>query len=98
MPNHIHGTIVINDVGATHASPLRKQPRGVLSGSLGAIIGSYKSAVTKRIGREMNETGIWQRNYHEHIIRSDKELQNITDYILSNPTMWDADDENPVNR
>jgi len=73
MPNHVHGIIVIanNDVRAMHASPLRKRPRGVLPGSLGAIIGSYKSAVTKRIGREMNETGIWQRSYYEHIIRDE---------------------------
>ncbi|MBE0682357.1 MAG: transposase [Anaerolineales bacterium] len=74
MPNHVHAIIVINpmgenriatntsqSVGARHASPLR--PRGASSGSLGAIVGSFKSAVTKRIGRELNETGIWQRNY-----------------------------------
>ena len=74
MPNHMHGIIFINgmdenriatarsqSVGARHASPLR--PRGVLPGSLGVIVGSFKSAVTKRIGRELNETGIWQRNY-----------------------------------
>jgi REP-associated tyrosine transposase len=76
MPNHVHGIIIINnmhenqiatvDVGARHASPLH--PRGILPDSLGAIIGSYKSAVTKRIGRELNETGIWQRNYMSHIL------------------------------
>jgi len=99
MPNHVHGIIVIanNDVRAMHASPLRKRPRGVLPGSLGAIIGSYKSAVTKRIGREMNETGIWQRSYYEHIIRDDKDLQNKTDYINANPLLWDQDDENSIN-
>lgn len=103
MPNHMHGIIVISadrmvtmDVGATHASPLQKRPRGVLPGSLGAIIGSYKSAVTKRIGRDMNETGIWQRNYYEHVIRNDKDLQNKTDYIEANPLLWEQDDENPV--
>ena len=70
MPNHMHGIIVINEngmatnsspfVGARHASPL---PRGVKPHSIGAIVGSFKSAVTKRIGRELNATGIWQRNY-----------------------------------
>ena len=82
MPNHVHGIIMIrNDesttVGATHASPLRipnSHPRGVSPGSLGAIVGSFKSAVTKRIGRELNATGIWQRNYYEHIIRDEKDL------------------------
>jgi putative transposase len=61
-------------------------------------VGSFKSAVTKRIGREHNATGIWQRNYYEHIIRDEKDLQNKTDYIESNPMLWDEDDENPINQ
>jgi len=108
MPNHVHGIIVIRadesasngivpqHVGATHASPLPKQPRGPAPRSLGAIVGSFKSAVTHRIGREHNATGIWQRNYYEHIIRDEKDLQCITDYIEANPSRWDEDDENPV--
>jgi hypothetical protein len=52
-------------------------------------------AVTRRIQREHNATGIWQRNYHEHIIRSEREMDNVWRYIESNPTQWDADDENP---
>jgi hypothetical protein len=58
MPNHVHGIIIVNGMGvARYASPLR--PHGTSSGSLGAIVGSFKSAVTKRIGHELNETGIW---------------------------------------
>ena len=45
----------------------------VKAGSLGAIVRSYKSAVPHRIGREFNATGIWQRNYYEHVIRDHKE-------------------------
>lgn len=37
---------------------------------------------------------VWQRNYYEHIIRNEKELQQKTDYILDNPSRWDEDDEN----
>ncbi|MDD2922275.1 MAG: hypothetical protein PHQ36_08315 [Anaerolineales bacterium] len=59
-------------------------------------MGSFKSAVTKRIGREHNATGIWQQNYYEHIIRDEKDLQRITDYINANPLRWNDDDENPV--
>ena len=107
MPNHVHGIIVINDahknnllpsiVGARHASPLQKQlpPRGATPRSLGAIMGSFKSAVTKWVGRELNATGIWQRNYYEHIIRNEKDMQNKTDYIDANPMLWNDDDENP---
>ncbi len=65
--------------------------------SLGAIIRSYKSAVTYRINKEHNATGIWQRNYYEHIIRSADEANRIHLYIEANPAQWDTDDENPSN-
>jgi len=68
----------------------------VKPGSLGAIMRSYKSAVSYRINKEHNATGIWQRNYYEHIIRDDKDLQNKTDYIEANPSLWDEDDDNPA--
>lgn len=102
MPNHVHGIIVIREsVGARHvcpsgyASSLQNTPRGPAPHSLGTIVGSYKSAITRRIGREQNATSIWQRNYYEHIIRDDKDLQRITDYIEMNPSWWDDDYENP---
>jgi len=77
-------------------SPL---PRGPKPASLGAIIAQFKSRVTKRIWKfpEFKETPIWQRNYYEHIIRNETDLQNKTDYIESNPRLWDEDDENPIN-
>jgi putative transposase len=49
MPNHLHGIIFIHEsavVGATHASPL---PRGPTPGSLAAIIGSFKSSVSRYV-------------------------------------------------
>ncbi len=77
-------------------SPL---PRGPKPASLGAIIAQFKSRVTKRIWKfpEFKGTPIWQRNYYEHIIRDETDLQNKTDYIEANPLLWDQDDENPVN-
>ena len=77
-------------------SPL---PRGPKPASLGAIIAQFKSRATKRIWKfsEFKETPIWQRNYYEHIIRDEKDLQNKTDYIEANPLLWDEDNENPVN-
>ncbi len=107
MPNHVHGIIVINDnkngttmkssssVGARHASPL--PPRGVKPKSIGAIVGSFKSAVTRRIGREHNTRGIWQRNYYEHVIRNHEDWDRIHRYIESNPSLWTEDEENPIN-
>jgi putative transposase len=74
MPNHIHGVILIGDqpinetnVGTRYASSVPR-PNGVKSGSLGAIIGSYKSAVTKQVRDffKTNDRIIWQERYHDH--------------------------------
>ena len=98
MPNHIHGIVIIieSNVGATGRSPLLKGPKPK---SIGAFVAGFKSAVTKRINSIRGTPGmpVWQRNYYEHIIRSEKDLQNITDYIEANPSLWDEDDNNPHN-
>ena len=77
-------------------SPL---PGGPKPGSLGAIIGQFKSRVTKRLWKipAFKDKPIWQRNYYEHIIRNQQDLQNKTDYINSNPLLWAQDNENPIN-
>ncbi len=98
MPNHVHGIIALENsrlVGAQHAAPL--QNINVAPGSLGAIVRSFKSAVTKRINEIGSMTGItiWQRNYHEHIIRDEKSLNQIREYIVNNPAQWEMDNENP---
>jgi len=100
MPNHVHGIIVINEtVGARHVSPLQKpsNPRGFKRSSVGAIIASFKSAVTRGIGSEHNASGIWQRNYYEHVIRNSEDWDRIHRYIESNPSIWAEDEENPIN-
>ncbi|HEX2229374.1 MAG TPA: transposase, partial [Candidatus Binatia bacterium] len=38
---------------------------------------------------------VWQRNYYEHIVRVEKELDRIREYIVNNPTQWEWDRENP---
>jgi REP element-mobilizing transposase RayT len=51
---------------------------------------------------KMDNTGtitkFWQRNYYEHVIRNEKELQQKTDYILENPSRWEEDQENLGNK
>jgi len=39
----------------------------------------------------------WQRNYYEHIIRNENELNQIHQYIIDNPLNWETDEENPKN-
>jgi len=91
-------------VGARHASPLpfdvTPTPRGPKRGSVGAIVGSFKSAVTRRINMMRGTPGmtIWQRNYYEHIIRDKDDLYDIRRYIAENPLKWDLDHENPAAR
>jgi len=93
MPDHVHGIVFIYDndppsVEATHASPLLQKRDGPAPRSLGAIVGSFKSAVTRRAGRELNTGRIWQRNYYEHIIRGQTDYERIAGYILANPSAW----------
>lgn len=98
MPNHVHGIVRATHASPQHASPQQPQPapaREPKRQSIGTIIGSYKSAVTKQSNKIRNTPGIsvWQRNYWEHIIRNEKSLENIRNYIINNPAQW-AEDEN----
>jgi putative transposase len=83
-------------VGAERRSAPTARPR-VISGSLGAIVRGYKSAVTYAINGAQNTRGavVWQRNYHEHIIRNETEFKNIWNYIDTNPARWEDDQLHP---
>jgi REP element-mobilizing transposase RayT len=96
MPNHIHGIIFI--VGAIHELPLQQnefsqliQRRKML---LPKIIGRFKMNAAKQINQIRQTPGIpvWQRNYYEHIIRNDNELNKIREYIINNPLTWQTDE------
>ena len=66
----------------------------------GKIVVYFKYQSTKEMNLLDNTgtvTKFWQRNYYEHIIRNEKDLQNKTDYINANPLLWDEDVENPIN-
>jgi putative transposase len=95
MPNHVHGILWINHtVGAERRSAPTKTQPCVTAGSLGAVVRGYKSAVTYTINatRETRGTPVWQRNYYEHIVRDDADLNRIRDYIANNPLKWGEDD------
>jgi putative transposase len=80
------------------ALPLRDK-RGYAPNSLNEFVGNFKSFSTKRINTIQNRKGthFWQRNYYERIIRNEKELNNIREYIINNPVNWMLDEENPIN-
>ena len=86
------------DAGAMRrVAPTEYPPRGPAPCSIGAILGQFKSITTKRINALRDAPGapVWQRNYYEHIIRTEESLHRIREYIRTNPLRWHVDRENP---
>ncbi len=79
------------DKGATERRPYKKP-------TLGNIVAYFKYQSAKRINEIRNTPGvsIWQRNYFEHIIRDERSLNRIREYIASNPERWEFDQGNKV--
>jgi REP element-mobilizing transposase RayT len=109
MPNHFHGIVEINQDGTMATE--RRDVQGVYqyaptkdrirspSQTIGAVVRGFKSAATTRVNARRGTPGtpIWQRNYHEHVIRNDADLTRIRDYIVANPSHWAEDENNPIN-
>ena len=84
MPNHIHMIIVISE-RAIRESPLQK--RSLISKAVGYL--------KMNASRDIHKTGylqpIWQRSFHDHIIRGEKDYLKIWNYIDTNPQKWRED-------
>jgi len=102
MPNHGHGIIWIDDDWARQ----RRAPTETtekfgkpVKGSIPTIVRAYKSAVTHAVNAAENQRGavLWQKNYYEHVIRNERELNNIGWYIVNNPLNWQLDRDNFQN-
>ena len=110
MPNHLHGIVIISgDVRARRGVPVQSLSRAAafgkpVPGSLATMVGLFKQAVTRRVrarhatvrARHGVPLHIWHENYYEHIIRNEKELNRIREYIRTNPLRWRYDVENPA--
>ena len=109
MPNHIHGIMVIchnnktnNDIYnnngrdmINHVSTWKKMtPMGKYT--LGEIIRWYKGIVTFHIRNKLCNTFSWQPRFYDHIIRDEKSLLSIREYIHNNPKNWEEDEENTI--
>lgn len=94
MPNHIHGIIEIV-VRANNHSPQQPiqtgSPQQSPSKPIGSAIRGFKIGVTKWCRSNTNIYTLWQRNYYEHIIRSDEAYYTIAHYIITNPQRWQED-------
>jgi len=78
-------------------------PCGTCHDSLGRIIQAFKSLTTKEYIQGVKKKmwppfqgRLWQRNFYERIIRDDKELTQLQEYIINNPLKWELDHENPA--
>ena len=95
MPNHMHGIIIIKENDHSRDVqlnvPTRLSPK---KGTLSIIIRTYKAAVTTKCWRLGHNEFRWQSRFYEHIIRDDRELEKIRDYIINNPVQWQFDEEN----
>ncbi len=85
MPNHIHAIISIKEQKNNELLSIPTK-RTVLS----VVIGGFKRAVTLFARRNNIDFG-WQTRYHDHIIRGNRDGNNINRYIENNVTTWDTD-------
>jgi len=76
MPNHFHAIVEIDDSGRPRSS----------APTVGNIVGNIKSYVSKLAG-----FSVWQKGFHDHIIRCDNSYEQIAGYILTNPDKWAED-------
>ena len=76
MPNHVHMILYLSTGNSV---------------SLSQIIGQYKMVVTKQIHKRDKDVTVWQRSFHDHIIRNRQSYEKIWEYIDNNPKKWELD-------
>jgi putative transposase len=89
MPDHFHALVWFVDDGNEPNRPQMESLKihGTQPRSLEALVQNFKSATSKRINQMRKSPGmrVWQRNYYEHVVRDDRDLENIRQYIRENP-------------
>ena len=83
MPNHLH-IILCFDSGHGTGNP---------SPTLGEVMGWFKYQVTKAVNQAFNTPGkkVFQRSFHDHVIRNEEDYLRILQYIDTNPLKWQED-------
>jgi len=76
-------------LGAMNLGAMNRAP------TLGAVVRSFKAKATWGIRRAGFSYFGWQRNYWEHVVRNDEDMDRIREYIINNPVEWEMDEENP---
>ncbi|MCP4651963.1 MAG: transposase [Candidatus Omnitrophica bacterium] len=93
MPNHIHGIVIIKNNIIKGRQPSAPTDKINQKQSLSLFVAGFKSVVTKRINTLRNAPGnpVWQRSFYDRIIRNDRPLNAIREYIANNPQNWEND-------
>ena len=81
MPNHIHLILQIYSED--------KNGRPMVAPTISRVVGQLKGYVTKQI-----KEAVWQKSFHDHIIRNRDDYQEISRYIYENPSNWETDELN----
>ena len=113
MPNHIHGIVWITGEGShrwhrgtwknDNFGPDGRPPVSTLEipkyETLSHIIGAFKTTGATRINKLRGQIGmaVWQKSFYDRIIRNERELERIQEYIRNNPMKWEEDRDNPVS-
>jgi REP element-mobilizing transposase RayT len=82
MPDHLHGLI-----GLYNARPMRQES------CLSRLVGQFKGAVTRRARQlgPFHPTEVWQRSFHDSIVRNPRHFERVRAYIDANPVVaWQA--------
>jgi putative transposase len=90
MPNHVHFILKLEEKSTLMP--------GRSSRSLGEYIRKLKARSSVLIRRKCEKDFEWQRNYYDHVIRTEKEFTVMRLYVLTNPLLWDTDVENPQKK
>lgn len=110
MPNYIHGIVFLrerscwgNPCGCQEAYSLHNGTKAAtrVAPTIGLIVGAFKSLCVHHWLKHGKANGIsavgafWQKNYYEHVIRTEEELNRCREYIINNPQKWQFARENP---
>lgn len=112
MPDHFHALLAFKSpkeiagsstVSADGHPPVLgeisnyKNAFGRQSKNLSALVRSFKASCTSRIRNKVNPNFAWQRSFHDRIVRSQKELERIEDYIFENPLKFSLTNNSTIN-
>jgi REP element-mobilizing transposase RayT len=92
MPDHLHGIVFLT------GDETGKRPDGAID--LPTLIRNFKNFTVREQRKGVQQErwtavplGLWQRDYHDHVIRNERDLAAIREYIASNPMRWHLERE-----